>query len=168
MKAVADASVFIALSRLGQLSLLPQRFPEGILVPEAVWQEVVEQGQGHPGTREIASASWVRVQGVKDRSLVSLLGAELDSGEAEAIALSREEPVVAVLLDEKDGRRVARRLGLPVLGTVGLLIWAKRTGRVASLREQLDILQTQGKFRLSQAVYDEALRVVGEGEVGDG
>jgi predicted nucleic acid-binding protein len=46
--------------------------------------------------------------------LVSLLGAELDSGEAEAIALSREEPVTAVLLDEKAGRRVARRLGLTV------------------------------------------------------
>ena len=114
MKAVADASVFIALGRLGRLSLLPQRFPGGILVPEVVWQEVVEQGQGQPGAQEIASVSWVSVRRVKDRSLVSLLGVKLDSGEAEAIALSREEPVAVVLLDEKEGRQVAQRLGLTV------------------------------------------------------
>jgi len=165
--AVADASVLIALGRIGQLSLLPRRFPEGILIPEAVWQEVVENGQGRPGTKEIAVASWVRVQAVGDRSLVSLLCAELDLGEAEAIALSREEQVEVVLLDEKDGRRVARRLGLKVLGTVGLLTWAKRMGRVTSLREQLDTLQTQGKFHLSQSVYDEGLRVVGEADDSD-
>jgi predicted nucleic acid-binding protein len=51
---------------------------------------------------------------------------ELDEGEAEAIALCREQQAELVLLDEKDARRVVRRLGLAVLGTVGVLIWAKR------------------------------------------
>jgi hypothetical protein len=88
----------------------------------------------------------------------------LDEGEAEAIALAREEQAPVVLLDEKDARQVARRLNLRVLGTVGLLIWAKRVGAIASLREQLDTLRTLGRFRLSQAVYDEALRIVGEGD----
>ena len=89
---------------------------------------------------------------------------ELDEGEAEAIALAREEEVLVVLLDEKDARRVARRLNLHVMGTVGLLIWARRVGAIASLREQLDTLRTLGRFHLSQAVCDEALRAVGEAE----
>jgi uncharacterized protein len=162
LKAVANSSVLIALSTVGQVGLLPRRFIEGVLVPQAVWREVVETGKGQPGAEEVASASWVVVREVRDTALVSLLRGELDEGEAEAIALAREEHVSAVLLDEKDARRVARRLKLQVLGTVGLLIWAKRVGAIASLREQLDTLRTVGRFRLSQSVIEEALRAVGE------
>lgn len=162
MKAVANSSVLIALSTVGQVGLLPRRFIEGVLVPQAVWREVVETGKGQPGAEEVASASWVVVREVRDKALVSLLRGELDEGEAEAIALAREEQVSAVLLDEKDARRVARRLKLQVLGTVGLLMWAKRVGAIASLREQLDTLRTAGRFRLSQSVIEEALRTVGE------
>lgn len=164
MNAVANSSVFIALSTIGQLELLFHRFPEGILIPQAVWREVVETGRGQPGAAEVASASWITVCAVKDERLVSLLRIELDEGEAEAIALGHEQQAEVVLLDEKDARRVARRLGLAVLGTVGVLIWAKRAGLVTSLREQLNALQTQGKFRLSPSVYEEALRVTGEVE----
>jgi predicted nucleic acid-binding protein len=162
LKASTNSSVLIALSTIGQLVLLPRRFPEGVLVPQAVWREVVETGKGQPGSAEVASATWVVVREVKDRGLVSLLRAELDEGEAETIALAREEHVSLVLLDEKDARQVARRLNLQVLGTVGLLIWAKRVGLITSLREQLNNLRTLGRFRLSQSVYEQALRAVGE------
>lgn len=89
---------------------------------------------------------------VTNKPLVSLLRLELDEGEAEAIALSCEGSAEPILLDEKNARRIAQRLGLAVLGTVGILIWAKRAGLIPNLREQLDALQSQGKFRLSQSV----------------
>ena len=142
--------------------MLSQRFPDGVLLPQAVWQEVVGTGAGQPGAQEVASTSWLTVRKVANESLVSLLRMELDAGEAEAIALFSEEPVEAILLDEKNARRVARRMGLPVLGTVGILIWAKQTGLIPTLKEQLDALQTQGQFRLSQFVYQQALNRVGE------
>ncbi|MBC6481025.1 MAG: DUF3368 domain-containing protein [Hormoscilla sp. GM7CHS1pb] len=148
MKAVTNSSVLIALSTIGQLSLLHQRFPEGLLLPQAVW-------------REVASALWLTRRAITNDALVTLLRMELDEGEAEAIALYLEEPVEAILLDEKNARKVARRMGLPVLGTLGVLIWAKKNGLIPSLREQLDALRL-GKFRLSQLVYQEALNKVGE------
>ncbi|MBD2778786.1 DUF3368 domain-containing protein [Iningainema tapete] len=162
MKAISNSSVLIALSRIGQLSLLNERFPQGVLLPEAVWHEVVMSGSGQPGAEEVASATGFTVNKVANESLVSLLRIELDAGEAEAIALFNEEPVDAILLDEKNARRVARRLCLPILGTVGILIWAKQTGLIPSLKEQLDALQNQGKFRLSNLVYQESLNKVGE------
>jgi hypothetical protein len=162
LRAVSNSSVLIALSTIGQLSLLDRRFPDGVLLPQAVWREVVETGAGQPGAQEVASASWLSIRAVTDTVLVSLLKMELDEGEAEAIALFCEEPVEALLLDEKNARRVARRLSLPMLGTIGVLIWAKQTGLIPTLKEQLDALQTQGKFRLSQSVYQEALSRVGE------
>jgi len=148
LKAVTNSSVLIALSTIGQLSLLHQRFPEGLLLPQAVW-------------REVASALWLTRRAITNDALVTLLRMELDEGEAEAIALYLEEPVEAILLDEKNARKVARRMGLPVLGTLGVLIWAKKNGLIPSLREQLDALRL-GKFRLSQLVYQEALNKVGE------
>ena len=162
MKAVSNSSVLIALSSIGQLELLNQRFPDGILLPQAVWQEVVTTGAGQPGAEEVAKTPWLTVCNVTDKALVSLLRLELDEGEAEAISLFLQQPVQAILLDEKTARKVARRLNLPILGTVGILIWAKQTGLIPNLKEQLDNLQTVGKFRLSQLVYQDALKIVGE------
>ncbi|MFP5273005.1 DUF3368 domain-containing protein [Coleofasciculus sp.] len=162
MRAVTNSSILIALSTIGQLSLLHQRFPDGVFLPQAVWREVVETGKGQPGAQDLASASWLTIRQVTNTSVISLLRIELDEGEAEAIALFAENPVDTILLDEKNARRVARQMGLPVLGTVGILIWAKQQGLIITLKEQLDALQNQGKFRLSQSLYQEALKRVGE------
>lgn len=162
MRAVTNSSILIALSTIGQLSLLHQRFPDGVFLPQAVWREVVETGKGQPGAQDVASASWLTIRQVTNTSLISLLKIELDEGEAEAIALFAENPVDAILLDEKNARRAARQMGLPVLGTVGILIWAKQKGLIITLKEQLDTLQNQGNFRISQSLYQKALNRVGE------
>ncbi len=162
MKVVANASILIGLSSIGRLDLLYQRFPTGILIPPAVWTEVVEQGQGRPGARQVAEAAWISVQSLSRSDMVQLLRLALEQGEAEAIALANELRADVVLLDELDARRVAKQLGLSVLGTVGVLIWAKRTGKLSNLRQALDDLQNTGKFRLSQMLYQKALQEVGE------
>ncbi len=149
MRAISNSSILIALSSIGQLSILTQRFPDGILIPQAVWHEVVETGSGRAGAMEVAAGLnvWLSVQEVENKPLISVLQQDLDDGEAEAIALFCEQPLEALLLDEKKARQVARRMALPVLGTLGLLIWAKRQGVVANLQEQLDALQNVAKFR---------------------
>lgn len=164
MRVVANSSVLIALSAIGRLPILLQRFPEGILIPDAVWHEVVEAGRGRPGAREVREASWIQRCTVRDQDFVRFLCTELDVGEAEAIALARQEQADLVLLDEKEARRLARRLGLQVLGTVGLLIWAKQRGLLSSLRVELQALQERGGFRLASEVCRMALRQVGEAE----
>jgi hypothetical protein len=90
LKVISNASVLIGLSSIGRLLLLRERFPEGILVPEAVWREVVPEGGERPGAREVAAGNWIRVQKVHIEGVVRLLRAELDEGEAEAIALAHE------------------------------------------------------------------------------
>lgn len=162
MKTVSNASVLIGLSSIGKLSLLRERFPQGILIPEAVRREVVDEGEGRPGTREISEAGWIGVQKVGDRRIVDLLRTELDEGEAESIALAHEVGAKIILLDERDARRSAKRMNLKVLGTVGVLIWARKVGKLMTLKEQLDALRERGKFRISEAIYERALHEVGE------
>lgn len=162
MKAVSNSSVLIALSSIGQLELIKQRFPDGVMIPQAVWKEVVETGKGRNGAEEVAKASWLTISTVSNTSSISLLRLELDEGESEAISLFLEQPAQAILLDEKNARRVAKRMKLPVLGTVGILIWAKQNRLIPNLKEQLDALQLVGKFRLSTLIYQESLKKVGE------
>ena len=109
MKAVADASVLIGLSGIGLLALLKDRFPHGVLVPPAVWREVVERGGNRPGVKEIAGATWITVLEPKDGEVVRVLRINLDEGEAEAIALAHEQHADAVLVDERDGRQTATK-----------------------------------------------------------
>jgi predicted nucleic acid-binding protein len=162
LKVVADASVLISLSSIRALDLLHQRFPNGILIPPAVWKEVVEQGSGRPGAHEVSEADWISVCDVTIQGVSQLLQMELEEGEVEAITLGYEIGADVVLLDEREARQAANRLGLHVLGTIGILIWAKRNGFLPSLKDALEKLQSQAKFRISQGLYERALLEVGE------
>ena len=89
MMVVSDTSPLINLSRIGRLQLLHQLY-DTITVPEAVWHEVVVQGEGLPGTSTIKTAPWVVSKPVVNRALVQALLQDVDRGEAEAIALAIE------------------------------------------------------------------------------
>jgi predicted nucleic acid-binding protein len=67
-----------------------------------------------------------------------------------------------ILIDERDARQAAQQLGLRVLGAIGILTWAKQSGRLSSLKATLDELREKGNFRISQELYERALSVVGE------
>lgn len=162
MKVVSNSSILIALSAIGRLDLLHEKFAQGVIIPEAVWDEVVLSGYGLPGSESVANARWIKRQQVLDMTLVFTLQASLDKGEAEVIALGHEINADMLLLDEKGARCIARRFNRPVLGTIGLLIWAKRKGLIMSLGQELESLRQKGGFRLGRNVCLYALDQVGE------
>ncbi|NOZ59870.1 MAG: DUF3368 domain-containing protein [Euryarchaeota archaeon] len=160
MKAVADSSVLISLSQIGLLNLLREMF-SGVTIPEAVYYEVVERGQGRRGAREVEKAEWIKVEKVQNVQMVKALAENLDVGEAEAITLALEHGADFVLLDEKDARKRAKKLGLRVLGTIGVLVWGKKSGRVEHLKPLLESLIRQN-FRISNEMFVRILKEVGE------
>jgi predicted nucleic acid-binding protein len=161
---VCDSSTLIHLARIGRLSLLTD-FHSKIIVVPAVWKEVVDEGQSRPGSSEIRYAresGWIEVTMPHNGPLVQLLLRELHKGESETIALAVELHADLVFLDENDARRVAKVYGLNISGVVGILIRAKLAGKVASLRNELDSLRTNGGFWIGNDVYNRALNAVGE------
>lgn len=122
MKIISNSSVLIALSGIDRLDILHQRFPEGVIIPDAVWREVIETGHGRPGAEDVAVAQWIMRREIQNRVLATTLESSLDLGEAEVIALGHEIGADLLLLDEKSARSVAVRLNFSVLGTVGLLV----------------------------------------------
>jgi len=86
----------------------------------------------------------------------------LDLGESEAIALATQVDPEQVLLDERDGRRVAKSMGLPVTGVMGILLRAKREGVITSLGDALAALEAHAGFRIAHRLGQEMLLAVGE------
>jgi predicted nucleic acid-binding protein len=161
---ISDASTLIHLAGIGRLALLKEIY-EKIVIPAAVWAEVVEQGRGRSGAMEVEvarQAGWIEVLSPTNEPLVHLLKRDLDGGEAEAIALAIERQADLLLLDESDARKVAERYNLPKTGVIGLLIRAKRESRIASLQTELDTLRSRAGFWIAEELYQQVLRVVGE------
>lgn len=161
MIVVSDSSPLVSLAAVGQFALLRDLFGR-VLIPEAVYQEVVGQGQGRPGAREVAATRWIERHTPTDVPFVRLLNLELDTGEAEAIALATEHEADVVLLDERRGRERAVSLGLEVTGTLGVLVEAKRQGYLIEVRPILDALRDDVGFWMSDGLYEHVLVLSGE------
>ncbi len=158
---VSDASPLIALSLIHQLDLIRSLYKH-VLVPLAVWHEVVTSGSNRPGAAAIATADWVEQRHVANRQLVLALLLDLDPGEAEAIALATEVDADLLIMDERLGRRTARHFGLNVIGVIGVLIEAKQQGLLANIKAQMDQLRNIAGFRISDELYRRVLADQGE------
>jgi predicted nucleic acid-binding protein len=147
MPAVSNTSPIFNLACINRLDLLQHQFGN-VWIPPSVdreLQNIPHQPVGE--TIEAASrAGWLRTRSTANASLISLLCVELHQGEAEAIALAPELKSERLLIDERDGRAMARQLGVPVTGVLGVLLRAKREGRVDRLRLEIDALRTQAHF----------------------
>lgn len=146
---ICNSSPLIALDAIGQLELLHNLYGS-IAVPNAV---ATEWGLPLP--------AWIAVATVINTTLVGTLGIQIGPGEAEAIALALEVPTQRIILDDKKARNIAKHLGLPLTGTVAVIVQAKSAGLVSNVRDVLDALAQSG-FRISQTLYDTALQNAGE------
>lgn len=149
---VSNASPLIELERIGQIHLLQELF-DTVLVPPAVVREVAPS-MGLP--------AWVEQQHLLQAIGPRILSASLDAGESEAISLALESSARLVILDDRPARRLAQAMHLPVIGTVGILLAAKRRSFRPAVRPSLDAL-LQHNFRISQHLYEQVLVDANEG-----
>jgi len=161
---ISDSSTLIHLAAIGRLDLLRALYGR-IVIPPAVWEEVVEQGRERAGAAEVEQgkqSGWIEIQSASNQPLLRLLEHELDEGEAQVIALAVEHPAALALLNESDARQLAAVYNLRKTGAVGVLIRAKQEGKIESLRTELDRLRGQGGFWIDEPLYQQVLQSVGE------
>jgi predicted nucleic acid-binding protein len=144
---VTDSACLIGLERIGRLDILPALF-DPILIPPEVQREF-----GSP-------VDWLQVTNPNNQALINALKLVVDDGEAEAIALAYELHSL-LILDDLAARSVAQRLTVPIIGTIGVLLLAKRAGLVATIAKILIDLESVS-FYVSDALKKEALRLAGE------
>lgn len=146
--AVSNSTCLIGLERIDQLKILEQSF-DTIFIPPAVQEEIG------------FTRSWLKVKPVQNISVIKALDTQLDKGESEAIALVMELGDVYLILDDKKARRIAQMITPLTIGTIGLLLRAKRKGMITKIKPILDALH-KNHFRISDLLYKQALQLAKE------
>ncbi len=144
---IADSSCLIGLCKINRLFILEKIF-DNILIPEAVYHEVVVKGKGRPGAEEVKSSDWIERRKVNNNLAVKALRMSLGPGESEAIILADECRADFLILDDLKARQTAEELGLSVVGTVAVLKKAWKKKIIQSFEAALTDLDNAG-FRFS-------------------
>jgi uncharacterized protein len=120
---VADSSPLVILTKLACFDLLNKLFPR-LCISTEVHREVVVAGAGLPGAKEVAGAKWIEVRQLQNQEELRTVrerNPSLGIGELSTILLAMEVHARAVLLDDRNARKLAKAQGLEVRGSVGLL-----------------------------------------------
>lgn len=157
---VSNTTPISELAKIGQLELLRALY-QRILIPEQVYQELTT-GQ-HPAKSIVPAASWIEVRQLQNTQTFVALCADpyLDLGECAAITLAEELQADRLLVDDLAARREAQKRGLPIIGTLGILLGAKQQGLVPNLKDLLDDLFANGTW-ISRKLYREMLAAADE------
>jgi predicted nucleic acid-binding protein len=157
VKVFSNTTPFIALAAVDRLDLLPQLFGK-VLVVENVVDECAAGGLiAVPPLRHLA---WVELVETSVAVAPHLL-LELDKGEKSTLLAAVEAKADLVSMDEKIGRNLAEYLGLPVMGTLGILLRARRQGMIASFRQTAILMQAQG-IHFNSNLIDRLATTIGE------
>lgn len=163
MPVVSNTSPIWNLASIERLDLLRDQFGE-IRIPHEVWQEL-QAGHEYPEAARIQraiTAKWMNVAALTYPYLQQSLMLELDRGEAAAIALALELGVSQVLIDEADGRTVAKAMGLHPIGILGVLLRAKREGTIASVSYEMSRLRHEAGFFIAESLFQHVREAAGE------
>ena len=159
MTPVSNATPLIHLSRIGRLELLRELYAE-VIVPDAVATEVSRYLA--PELDAGFTSGWLKRANASNRAGVDRIERDLGGrGEAEVIAIALELESAIVLIDEKAARAYALSQGLRVLGTIGVVLQAKRRGLIERATPLLDDLRERG-FWLDDATYRRARDLAAE------
>ena len=155
---VSDASPITNLIKIGELQLLKHLFGK-VIVPPEVFDELcrIEFQK-----EELAKNLWIETAFLSDAALKNELIADLDAGEAEAIALAVELKADFLLIDEQKGRAAAENCGLKVTGILGVLIQAKNNNLIVAVKPLLDRLIYDANFWIHPVLVNQVLELVQE------
>lgn len=156
---VINASPLIALSRIEKLALLDV-LADDIVVPAAVAREIASPADVTALTGAVAALRKARTE------IVPSIDAEvarwdLGAGETDVLSWARQQPGFEAIVDDRAARSCAAAIGVPVRGTLGILVLAKQEGHLATIRSVVEALRERGMY-LDHDLVDTVLALAGE------
>jgi len=150
----------LALAGIGRLDLLAKLF--GTVHAAAAVIDECRAG-GPIAVPELSSIGWLTVVASSGPSVDHPRLAELDRGERDTIAAAHEARADYVIIDERLGRLAAERMGLAVVGSLGILAKAKAKGLIPSFRDATAGMLLAG-IRFHPDLIEKVAASVGEGK----
>jgi predicted nucleic acid-binding protein len=161
MIVVSDTSSLCSLALINHLSLLPQLY-QTVIIPPVVADELAIAPDSK--ITNILPQPWIKIQPLQDSHLAEELqrARGLDPGESYAIALAVELKADSLLIDERLGRLEAKKLGIPIIGILGILILAKQRHLIGEVKPVMNRLIRDASFRVSSQLYQQILALAKE------
>lgn len=168
MIVIADTTPIITLMKLSRLDLLEKLFGR-VFIPTAVYEELTANQNFLAEANFISTCPFLKRCEVSDRQSIKILReiVGLDAGESEAISLAEEKSADLLIIDERKGRRTAKKLGLKITGTIGLLLHAfdKKFLSRQEISSCIEILQAS-EIRISDNLFNVIIEhIKNQGEV---
>ena len=158
---ISNSTPLINFSMIDELGILKQLF-NTIVVPEAVWYEIVIKGKSYPSASTVSQSDFVLRERIHNTALFHTLSMNLSAGETETIVLAIETNARLVLLDELEARAIGKHFGLNIMGSIGCLIEAKQRGIIPEVKSYLDRMKNSAKFWVNDELYKRIMKDQGE------
>lgn len=146
---VSDTSCLILLDNIGELKLLNRLFGQ-IVITQEIAQEFKKE-----------LPNWFVIEEATNKTYQKILEASLDKGEASAIAFAIEQTDCLLIIDDYKGRKYAEQLGIKITGTLGVIIDAKLSGLIQSVKPMLDKIKSTD-FRLTSELEKRTIEKANE------
>lgn len=156
---IANSGPIISFARADYLYLLRATVKE-IIIPNAVFEDIVVKGRGKLGAEEVKEAVLIKRKEVKDKNKVEKLVERLGEGESEAIVLAQNLGAT-LLIDDSKARKEAERIGVECIGSLRILKEARERGLIERIKPVLDELRDSG-LRIKNNLYIIFLELVDE------
>jgi predicted nucleic acid-binding protein len=157
---VCDTTVLLYLGRIDRLDLLRALFSE-VFIPEQVATELDMGRLIRRDTVDPRELGWAKLVSVSRSAIQQLPPNRLGVGERAVISYAESHACDVVGLDDYQARALAEQMGLAVVGTLGVLLLAKRHGLIPAVRPLVDAIKDQG-FRLDTDLYQVVLTLADE------
>jgi predicted nucleic acid-binding protein len=125
-----------------------------------VADEIRMRGPEDVTAKSLGNTSWLKIV-TSPATPEIILDWALGSGESSVLSYAYANPGVEAIIDDLNGRKCASLLGIPVRGTLGIVLVAKKRGLIPKARPIIEELIRTGLY-LSRQVLDNALRRVNE------
>lgn len=153
MIVISDTSPINYLILIGEINLLEKLYQE-IIIPPIVFEELTADASPEEVKIWLKNKPvWLLIK--KPATLISPIFFGLDAGETEAIQLAKELKADLLIIDEKQGRKIAREQGLKIVGIIGVLVSAIEKNLI-NAEETIEKLENTN-FRFA-ATFKELLR----------
>lgn len=158
LKVIVNSTPIIVLCGIGKLDILRELYGE-VTIPTAVYREVTAMEDS--ACMQVRNAgSWIHVESIRDDTEKKMYKAKLHAGEVEVMILAQEQKADLVIIDDNAAKKTAKYLGLPVTGTLGILLKAKRQGIVQRMDTLLVEMKGNGFYldsRVEAFVLEQAV-----------
>lgn len=154
---IGDSSALIALAVCDVLDLLTDLYGD-VYVPQAVYSEITQGDR--PESDKLRQYLREKVKKVNMDNYV-YLDAYADIGETEAMLLYKQLSADILLVDDKKGRKIAKMNNIEVIGSLGILLKAKKAGLLSEVSSSLDRLKNSYIY-LDQSLINEVIKLAGE------